>query len=384
MWQVSGGQREIFQRNFWDDWHKVLGKSHAIKSFDKCDFSDISKHLDRLKFVKRAASDAEKVVARELRDDCQLRSGYAILDDHLEKVGNFRMEPPSLFRGRGKHPKTGVVKLRVEPDQVSINCGASRPPPICLELGRSWGEIKHDDTVTWLSTWHENVMQSNKYVMLAANSSLKGKSDFKKFQKAMQLKGCIERVRHGYHKNLKSKDRHLKQQATTMWLIDTLALRVGGEKSEEEADTVGCCSLRVEHFTFHKTGKDVDLEFLGKDSILFKQSIDFAGFDEHGQQAYDNIREMCRSKKKNEQVFELIEPTSLNAHLSSIMPGLTAKVFRTYNASETLQNQLPDAEHVLEMRSIGDKLIAYNEANRIVAILCNHQRTVSAAAATGL
>ena len=384
MWQVSGGQREIFQRNFWDDWHKVLGKSHAIKSFDKCDFSDISKHLDRLKFVKRAASDAEKVVARELRDDCQLRSGYAILDDHLEKVGNFRMEPPSLFRGRGKHPKTGVVKLRVEPDQVSINCGASRPPPICLELGRSWGEIKHDDTVTWLSTWHENVMQSNKYVMLAANSSLKGKSDFKKFQKAMQLKGCIERVRHDYHKNLKSKDRHLKQQATTMWLIDTLALRVGGEKSEEEADTVGCCSLRVEHFTFHKTGKDVDLEFLGKDSILFKQSIDFAGFDEHGQQAYDNIREMCRSKKKNEQVFELIEPTSLNAHLSSIMPGLTAKVFRTYNASETLQNQLPDAEHVIEMRSIGDKLIAYNEANRIVAILCNHQRTVSAAAATGL
>jgi DNA topoisomerase-1 len=24
---------------------------------------------------------------------------------------------------------------------------------------------------------------------------------------------------------------------------------VGGEKGEDEADTVGCCSLRVEHFT---------------------------------------------------------------------------------------------------------------------------------------
>jgi DNA topoisomerase-1 len=128
----------------------------------------------------------------------------------------------------------------------------------------------------------------------------------------------------------------------------------------------------------------VDLEFLGKDSILFKQSIDFAAFDEHGQQAYENIREMCNSKKVAEQVFELIEPTSLNAHLSSIMPGLTAKVFRTYNASETLQNQLPNAESVLKMKAIGDKLVAYNEANRSVAILCNHQRTVSAAAATGL
>jgi len=30
-------------------------------------------------------------------------------------------------------------------------------------------------------------------------------------------------------------------------LIDRLALRVGNEKSEDEADTVGCCSLRVEH-----------------------------------------------------------------------------------------------------------------------------------------
>ena len=36
-------------------------------------------------------------------------------------------------------------------------------------------------------------MSQNKYVMLAANSSLKGKSDFNKFHKAMQLKGCESR-----------------------------------------------------------------------------------------------------------------------------------------------------------------------------------------------
>jgi len=31
------------------------------------------------------------------------------------------------------------------------------------------------------------------------------------------------------------------------YLIDKLALRVGNEKTEDEADTVGCCSLRKEH-----------------------------------------------------------------------------------------------------------------------------------------
>ena len=33
--------------------------------------------------------------------------------------------------------------------------------------------------------------------------------------------------------------------------------------------------------------------------------------------------------------------SDLNAHLKTLMPGLSAKVFRTYNASETLQNELP-------------------------------------------
>ena len=36
------------------------------------------------------------------------------------------------------------------------------------------------------------------------------------------------------------------------YLIDKLALRVGNEKGEDEADTVGCCSLRVEHISFQK------------------------------------------------------------------------------------------------------------------------------------
>ena len=79
-------------------------------------------------------------------------------------------------------------------------------------------------------------MSQNKYVMLAANSSLKGKSDFNKFHKAMQLKGCIDKVRRDYQRHLDSSDRQLKQQATTMWLIDVLALRVGGEKNEDETE----------------------------------------------------------------------------------------------------------------------------------------------------
>jgi DNA topoisomerase-1 len=71
---------------------------------------------------------------------------------------------------------------------------------------------------------------------------------------------------------------------TAMWVIDVLALRVGGEKGEDEADTVGCCSLRREHMTFNEDENsfEMELEFLGKDSMLFKQSINFAKYGDLG------------------------------------------------------------------------------------------------------
>lgn len=56
------------------------------------------------------------------------------------------------------------------------------------------------------------------------------------------------------------------------------------------------------------------------------------------------------------------------------MKGLTAKVFRTYNASWTFQEQLRNTP---KNGTIAEKIAAYNTANRQVAILCNHQKTVS-------
>ena len=47
-----------------------------------------------------------------------------------------------------------------------------------------------------------------------------------------------------------SSDRVDNQIGVCTYLIDKLALRVGNEKGEDEADTVGCCSLRCEHVRF--------------------------------------------------------------------------------------------------------------------------------------
>ena len=57
------------------------------------------------------------------------------------------------------------------------------------------------------------------------------------------------------------------------------------------------------------------------------------------------------------------------------MDGLSAKVFRTYNASYVLQQQLNKKEFKIS-DDVNTKIAYYNEANKQVAILCNHQKTV--------
>lgn len=166
-----------------------------------------------------------------------------------------------------------------------------------------------------------------------------------------------------------------------MWIIDVLALRVGGEKdTSAEADTVGCCSLRVEHFDFKDGNGNEDekftatLDFLGKDSMRYLQTIDFSKYQDIGKLVYGNLKQFCAKKKKTDEVFNTLTPSELNAHLQSLMPGLTAKVFRTYNASITLEKQLPPT--IPHETPKAEQVQIYNDANREVSILCNHQRSV--------
>jgi len=383
--------KKIFIDNFFTDFKELLGPKHVIKDFTKCDFTPITRHLDEQKMVKKAITDGQRKANKVTKDEINFRHGYAIVDGHIEKVGNYNMEPPGTFRGRGEHPKMGKVKQRVIPEQVYINFSVEAPPPICGIPGHAWGEVRHDPFVQWLGNWKENINFQDKYMQLAAMSSFKGKSDRSKYNKAARLCGNIEKIRSDIRKNLKSNDKAVRQLATAMWVIDRLALRVGGEKdTDAEADTVGCCSLRVEHMTFNPNkeegSKEVELEFLGKDSMLFKQTIDFGSelYTENnsmGEQVFKNFQDFTRGKKPMTDIFETLTPTILNQHLSSLMHGLSAKVFRTYNASITLQNELKKKieNPAWKTMTASQKVTNYNDANRIVAILCNHQKSVSKA-----
>lgn len=86
------------------------------------------------------------------------------------------------------------------------------------------------------------------------------------------LQDHIERIRRDYTAELTDKAMVNRQRATAIYLIDKYALRNGNEKGEDEADTVGCCSLKCGNITL--TPPDAVLfDFLGKDSIRFLQTF---------------------------------------------------------------------------------------------------------------
>ncbi|KAG0268757.1 DNA topoisomerase 1 [Actinomortierella ambigua] len=371
MLETDHARNPVFQKNFFNDFRKVARQYKTqpeIKEFAKCDFTSMFEYFQEQREKKKAMTKEDKAKIKAEKEALKEKYGFATLDGRKEKVGNFMVEPPGLFRGRGEHPKTGCLKLRVLPEMVTLNLSkdAPIPPP---PAGHKWAGIEHDNTKSWLATWKENINGSTKYVFLGADSSLKGISDMKKFELARELKGKVKEIRARYTAELKDKVMFTRQRATAVWLIDHLALRAGNEKGQEEADTVGCCSLRYEHVTLEKPNI-LHLDFLGKDSIRFQKSV------EVDDQVFKNIKLFKKEPAAvGDDLFDRLKTSDLNKYLQEQMPGLTAKVFRTYNASITFQEQL--ALLTPKDGTMAEKLLAYNRANREVAILCNHQRTVS-------
>jgi len=362
-------EKETFRKNFFDDFRKTLPVDlrKRIVKLEHCDFSRIREYLDELKERKQSMPPSKRKELREAEAQRVAHYTVAIVDGRKEKVANYRVEPPGLFLGRGDHPLMGRVKRRIFPEDVTLNLGRDAPIPPCPFKGHDWGSIVHNQRVTWLACWRDPISDEYKYVWLSASSHFKAMSDQEKFEKAQQLSKHITKIRNEYTKGLESADRHTQQRSVALYLIDKLALRVGNEKGEDEADTVGCCSLRVEHITLQEPNI-VQLDFLGKDSMRYFNRVRVEAL------VFHRLREFLKGKRVSDNVFDELKVEELNDYLKSLMPGLSAKVFRTYNASYTLDKLLHSVK--TPGPDIHSRLLFYNEANKDVAVLCNHQRSL--------
>uniref|UniRef100_A0A8C5D623 DNA topoisomerase I n=1 Tax=Gouania willdenowi TaxID=441366 RepID=A0A8C5D623_GOUWI len=358
--------KDIFRKNFFKDWKKEMTSEERSKITDlkKCNFTEMSDYFKAQAEARKSKTKEDKLKIKEENERMLQEYGFCVMDNHKERIANFRIEPPGLFRGRGDHPKMGMLKRRIRPEDIIINCSKDSkhpvPPP-----GRKWKEVRHDNKVTWLVSWTENIQGSIKYIMLNPSSRIKGEKDWQKYETARRLKKCVDRIRNQYREDWKSKEMRIRQRAVALYFIDKLALRAGNEKEEgETADTVGCCSLRVEHIKLYpeNDGQEfvVEFDFLGKDSIRYYNKVPVE------KRVFKNLQLFMENKEPDDDLFDRLNTSILNKHLQELMDGLTAKVFRTYNASITLQQQLKELTNV----NCGDDLL-------MLSLNVNHLNIVS-------
>lgn len=359
-----------FRKNFWNDWKKTLNNSDIV-SLDQCDFSLIKKYLDEKKEIEKNKPKEEKQNVKKEREELEKKYKTAIVNEKEEPVGNFRIEPPGIFIGRGNHPKLGKIKERIYPEDIIINIGKGKSPE--PPEGHHWKKIIHDNSVEWLAQWKDPISGKNKYIWLGAQSEMRTKHDKEKFDFARKLKRKIKKILEINNNNLISADIKTRQLATALYFIFNFALRIGNEKDIDEADTVGVSSLRCEHIDLLENNT-IKLDFLGKDSIRY---INKAKVEPN---IYNNIKEFISGKEKTDQLFDKINAIELNKYLQSFMEGLTAKVFRTFKASYLFQKEINKINKKYENYNKPDKIEKlyeeYNKANAKVAILMNHQKAV--------
>ena len=362
-------QDKVFQKNFVKDFAKTLPSKFKSISLSDIDFSEANKIVDKEKDAKEAMSKEAKkslvVKRKKLREDMKEKYGKAIMDGKEVEVGNYMAEPPGIFIGRGEHPIRGRWKPRVTPKDVTLNLGKeAKVPP------GDWEKIIHEKDFMWLASWMDVLTQKRKYVWLADTAGLKQERDQAKYEKAVKLGKEIQKIKEKMVKNLKSKDPKVRRIATACYLIFRTAMRVGDEKDPDEADTVGATTLRTEHIKL--TANAIEFDFLGKDSVRWQETIPAVGDDK---QFYDNLKELTKNKKPKDEIFHGITSRHVNAFFSGLVNGLTAKVFRTYLATNVVKEYLVKHDNI-KSKSENEKLYHAKLANLEAARMCNHKRTI--------
>ena len=422
----------VFQKNFLNDFVAKLDARFADLTLAEIDLTELHALAEREKTANLSPEEKKKrSAARKIeRDELKAKYGAAVIDGNETEIGAYLVEPPGILMGRGQHPLRGKWKDRVQSEDVTLNLDEDAPVP-----PGNWKEIVHDHDSMWIASWWDELAKKRKYIWLAETSHLRQERDQEKYLKAAKLETSVDKVRAeiarrmGYvderaraelekqranvnkdkkslaekflqaskvgdtetrkktedqlgalqkkiellakrEEKIRADEMKTRQLATVCYLIDRLAMRVGDEKDEDEADTVGASTLRVEHV---RIGRDnIEFDFLGKDSVAWQKSLPL----NHDELILArNFQDLTHGKQVGDQIFDQIDSTHVNKFLSGIVPGLTAKVFRTYHATHAVRSYLERAGNVASDAPNYQKEYVAKLANLDAAIVCNHKRT---------
>jgi len=300
---------------------------------------------------------AERKAARE---KMKAHYGIAEVDGQKLEIANWTAEPSCLFAGRGDHPQRGRWKEGPGEADIILNLSPDSTRP-----AGNWKAIVWEPDKMYVAKWEDKLTGKIKYVWFSDSAFLKQNREKEKFEKAEKLGKQIAAIEQHIISNLDAEDETKRKVATVCWLILKPNMRVGDEKDPDEADTVGAITLRSEHIKIE--GDTLHFDFLGKDCVRWEKSV----------QAPDAVIRNIEHYAENsrEYLFEGVDSKKVSRFLSEKMPGLTAKVFRTWRCTKTVKEELAKSGTVKEDPVYVKKFNA-KMANLKVAEVANHKRKI--------
>ena len=264
-------QDPVFVANFMKYFVKQLPPTVSKQAkFQDFDFSQFYRIVDEEKRDKETMTkEAKKSLAasrKEKREALRARYGKAVLDGKEIELANYMVEPPGLFMGRGAHPLRGSWKPRVTASEVTLNLDKGAPVP------PGGFKVAHDDESIWIARWMDKLTEKEKYVWPHESSDIQQSRNVEKYDKALKVGQKLPTLQKRLREKMGDRDEKARKLATVCFLIDEVGMRVGDEKDEDEADTVGATTLRVEHVK-RLDDQAIEFDFLGKDSVRWLKTL---------------------------------------------------------------------------------------------------------------
>jgi len=351
----------VFKKNFFSDFCKELGVPYT----EDINFEQLIFSYEKFKSDKEHMTKEEKKKGREerkkQREINKSTYGYALVDGLEVEIANYMAEPSSIFMGRGKHPLRGRWKEGPRKEDITLNLS-----PDASRLS-DYKKIVWKPNKMFVASWVDKLSGKTKYVWFADSWGKKQKREKAKFDKAKKLGKNLKKVEHLINSELLSGSKERRKIACVCYLIFHLNLRVGDEKDPGEADTVGAITLRPDHIVIIGNIVIVYFDFLGKDSVRWEKKL---VADPRFVKSIQGFQ--CRERP---YLFKGINSKMVSSFLSKVQEGLTAKVFRTYRATEAVRAYFED----LKLESDEPEFVkrahfklACLEASKI----CNHKKAL--------
>ena len=193
-----------FRSNFMKDFANALDLDGKI-TVEDFDWTPVTRSIEAERARKANMTKEEKKQLaqsrKKIREERKGRYGWATVDGVRMEIGNYAVEPPGIFLGRGHNPLRGKWKPAITTKDITLNLSPDAPPPLGEWAGSEW---RPDEL--WIARWTDKLTGKVKYVWFHDATPMKQERAQEKFDLGRELESKIEKVRTHIAKNLVGED----------------------------------------------------------------------------------------------------------------------------------------------------------------------------------